>query len=303
MNRSLVFVLGAFFAAFLVATNTFYIVPLTQQALVLQLGQVQRVINRAGAAEQPGLYVKAPFVQNVVFFDKRNMGFTLEEQLIVGSDQERLVVDAFLRYRIVDPLRFYRQVQTETRGEQRLETILEGVMRRVLGAVRTDEISSARRGELMRLIATEMEKEASAPGGDRNRGMGVQIIDVRIRQADFVPQVQERVFERMRTERQQVAAEIRARGNEEAAKVRAEAERQRVVILAEATEQAERIRGEGDSRRGALYASSFGRDPEFAAFYQSMQTYEKSIQPGTQMIIPPDGEFFRYLRDKQGQRR
>lgn len=300
MNRSVIVILGIVFAAFVVASNTFYIVPKTQQALVLQLGQVQRLINGAQAPEQPGLYVKAPFVQNVVFFDKRNIGFTLQEQLIVGADQERLVVDAFLRYRITDPLRFYRQARSEDQGEQRLETILEGVMRRVLGSVRTDEISSARRGELMRLIATEMEKEASAPGGDRNRGLGVQIIDVRIRQADFVPQVQERVFERMRTERQQVASEIRAKGNEEASKIRAEADRQRVVILAEATETAQKIRGEGDARRAALYASSYGRDPEFAAFYQSMQTYEKSIQPGTQMIIPPDGEFFRYLKNKGG---
>lgn len=280
MNRFLVIVAGAAFAALLVITNTFYIVPQTKQAIVLQFGEQQTVINRWGK-NQPGLYMKMPLVQNVVFFDKRNVGFTLPEQLIVGSDQERLVVDAFARYRIVDPLKFYQQVTFEERGQQRLETILESALRQTLGSVRTDEIISTRRAELMQQITRQMDAEA--------RGLGVQVIDVRIRQADLVPEVQERVFERMRTERQRVAAEIRADG-----------ERQKVFILAQANEKSQKTKGEGDARRAELFNSSFGRDPEFAGFYRSMQAYEKAIPAGTQMVVPPDGEFFRYLRDKDG---
>lgn len=280
MNRFLVTVAGAVFAAIVLISNTFFIVSQTQQAIVLQFGEQQTVINRWGT-NQPGLYMKAPFVQSVVFFDKRNIGFTLAEQLIVGSDQERLVVDAFARYRVIDPLRFYQQVTFEERGQQRLETILESALRQTLGSVRTDEIISTRRAELMHKIARQMDAEA--------RGLGVQIIDVRIRQADLVPEVQERVFERMRTERQRVAAEIRADG-----------ERQKVFILAQANEKSQKTKGEGDARRAELFNGSFGRDPEFAGFYRSMQAYEKAIPPGTHMVVPPDGEFFRYLRDKDG---
>lgn len=283
MNRLALIVAGAVFGALLLITNTFFIVGQTQQAIVLQFGEQQRVVNRVGV-NQPGLYMKVPFVQSVVFFDKRNLGFTLAEQLIVGSDQERLVVDAFARYRIIDPLRFYQQVTIEERGQQRLETILESALRQTLGAVRTNEIISTRRGELMRVIARQMDAEA--------RGLGVQVIDVRIRQADLVTEVQERVFERMRTERQRVAAEIRAGG-----------ERQKVVIVAEATEKSQKTKGEGDARRAELFANSFGRDAEFAGFYRSMQAYEKAVPAGTQMVVPPDGEFFRYMRDKDGARR
>ena len=280
MNRVLGLAAGVLIAAFIVLSNTFFIVPQTKQAIVLQFGQQQTVINRWGA-DAPGLYMKVPFVQSVKFFDKRNVGFTLAEQLIVGSDQERLVVDAFARYRIIDPLRFYQQAQVEERGKERLETILESKLRQTLGAVRTDEIISTRRSELMHIIARQMDAEA--------RGLGVQVLDVRIRQADLVPPVQERVFERMRTERQRVAAQIRADG-----------ERQKVFILAEAKETSEKTKGEGDARRAELFASSYGKDPEFAGFYRSMQAYEKALPAGTQMVVPPDGEFFRYLRDKNG---
>lgn len=279
MNRTVMLILGAVLAGLVLISNTFFVVPQTKQAIVLQFGQVARQpINRYGT-EQAGLYAKVPFVQNVVFFDKRNVGLTLPEQQIIGSDQERLLVDAFARYVIVDPLRFYQQATFEQRGEQRLSTILESVLRQTLGSVRTDEIISTRRAELMATIARQMHREAQS--------LGVQVIDVRIRQADFVPQVQERVFERMRTERQQVAARIRAEG-----------EKNKVVIIAEAQEKAQKTKGEGDARRAELYANSFGRDAEFAGFYRSMQAYEKALPAGTQMVVPPDGEFFRYLKNK-----
>ena len=278
MNQRLWIILGAVFAALVLLANTFFVVPQTKQAIVLQFGQVQSVINRYGT-DRAGLYAKVPFVQNVVFFDKRNIGFTLSEQQIIGADQERLLVDAFARYAIVDPLVFYRQATFEARGEQRLQTILESALRQTLGSVRTDEIISTRRAQLMQTIARQMDREASS--------LGVRVIDVRIRQADFVPQVQERVFERMRTERQRVAAQIRAEG-----------EKKKVVIIAEATEKAQKTKGEGDARRAELYASSFGKDAEFAGFYRSMQAYEKALPAGTQMVVPPEGEFFRYLKNK-----
>jgi membrane protease subunit HflC len=236
-------------------------------------------------------------------FDKRNLGLTLTEITIIGSDQERLVVDAFARYKITEPLAFYQQVRNEQAGVARLRPIMEGALRRVLGSVDTNEIIGARRAELMKQIADQMNREVSAPGGNADASLGVQIVDVRIRQADFVPQIQDRVFERMRTDRQQVAAQIRAQGNEEATKIRAEAERQAVILRAEAAEKARKIEGDGDAERARLFAGSFGRDADFAAFYRSMQAYEKSIQPGTQMIVPPQGEFFRYMQDKSGARR
>lgn len=281
MSRFVTIAIVTLIAAFAVIGNTFFIVPQTKQAIVLEFGRQQSVINRFGT-DNPGLYMKMPFVQTVVFFDKRNQGFTIEEQQITGSDQEQLMVDAFARYRIIDPLRFYKQVRLESRGEQRLGTILESKLRQTLGSVRTDEIISSRRAELMRIIARQMDAEA--------RGLGVQVIDVRIRQADLVPQVQDRVFERMRTTRLAKAAEIRANGD-----------REKTVIIADAREQSEKTKGEGDARRAELYANSFGKDPEFAGFYRSMQAYEKALPAGTQMYLPADGEFFRYMRDKDGQ--
>lgn len=280
MNRSLGVGIVAILAMLFFISQACFIVPQSKQALVLEFGRSKEVLNRTGVNE-PGLKTKVPFVQNVVFFDKRNLGFTLQEQQIVGSDQERLVVDAFARYRIIDPLRFYQQVRSEARGEQRLGTILESKLRQTLGSVRTDEIVSTRRAELMHTIARQMDSEA--------RGLGVQVIDVRIRQADLVPQVQERVFERMRTTRLAKSAEIRANG-----------ERERTVILATSKEESEKIKGEGDARRAELYTASYGKDPEFAGFYRSMQAYEKALPQGTPMYIPPDGDFFRYMKDKNG---
>lgn len=277
--------------AFLVG-NTLYIVPQTQQALVLQLGNAVSVINQTGGKAGPGLFAKAPFIQNVVRFDKRNLGLTLEAQSIVAADQQRLEVDAYARWRIDDPLLFYQAVQTEEAGEARLGNLLTGALRRVLGAANQTEIISSRRQELMRAISAEMNAAA--------KELGVAVIDVRIRQADLPQQTAERVYERMRTERQQAAAELRAKGDEQAIKVRAEADRTVVTTLAEAREQSEKLRGQGDAERVKLFAQSFGRDPEFAAFYRSMQAYEKAMPKGTPMVVSPDGEFFRYMRDKDG---
>ena len=277
--------------AFLIG-NTLFIVPQTQQALVLQLGNAVSVINQTGGKAGPGLYMKAPFVQNVVIYDKRNLGFTLQEQTVVAADQQRLVVDAYARWRIENPLLFYQAVQTEAGGEARLENLMTGALRRVLGGANQNEIISTRRTELMKAINVEMNAAA--------KELGVAVVDVRIRQADLPQETAERVYERMRTERQQAAAELRAKGDEQAIKVRAEADRTVVTTLAEAREQSEKLRGQGDAERAKLFAQSFGRDPDFAAFYRSMQAYEKAMPKGTPMLVSPDGEFFRYMRDKDG---
>ncbi len=282
-------------AALFVLTNTLFIVPQTQQALVLRFGQIQRVVNQEGGTTGPGLYVKAPFVENVVMFDRRNMHFTLEGQRVIASDQESLVVDAFIFWRIVNPQAFYQAAQTENAGQTRLQGLAEAAMRRQLGAVNTTAIISQQRATLMNAIAADVNAEAGPE-------LGIRVVDVRLRQADLPAETQERVFQRMATEREQVAAETRARGGEEAARIRADAEREAIVVRATAREEAEVIRGEGDAQRARIFAQSFGRDPDFAAFYRSMRAYEQAMPEGTQMIVPPENEFFRYFRDPNGRR-
>jgi modulator of FtsH protease HflC len=295
MQRAFLPILVIAAAVIFILSNTLFMVSQTQQAVVLRFGEIQRVINQEGGSTGPGLYVKAPFVENVLAFERRNMHFTLQEQRVIASDQESLVVDAFVFWRIVDPQVFYRAAQTETAGQQRLQSLAEAAMRRQLGAVNTTAIISQQRASLMIAIAGDVNAEAGP-------NLGVRVVDVRLRQADLPAETQERVFERMATERAQVAADRRARGEEEAARVRAEAARDATVIRATAREEAEVIRGEGDAQRARIFAQAFGRDPDFAAFYRSMRAYEQAMPAGTQMIVPPENEFFRYFRDPNGRR-
>jgi membrane protease subunit HflC len=238
--------------------------------------------------------MKVPFAEDVVKYDKRNLGFNLAETSILAADQETLVVDAFVRWRINDPLAFYRAVTSQSAGEGRLETITQSALRRVLGRAPIGDIIS-RRGPLMAEIRNEMNREAA-------QQFGVSIIDVRIRQADLPPETQTRVFERMASEREQVAAGIRAAGEEQAARVRADADRQVTILQATARQEAAATRGRGDSERAQIFARAYGRNPEFAAFYRSLQAYEAAIEPGTPMVIPPESDFFRYLRSQDGRR-
>ncbi|MGE0045240.1 MAG: protease modulator HflC, partial [Hyphomonadaceae bacterium] len=256
--------------ALIVVMNTFFIVPQTHQAIVLRF--------RAPIGEpitSPGLHIKAPFIDNVVLLENRNLGFTLPQQSIVASDQERLEVAAFVRWRIVDPLRFYQAVQSEREqgGQTRLEYMAQSSLRRVLGGVNSNDIIRTRRAALMQAIEADVNRQSDE--------MGVRVIDVRIRQAELPQETRTSVFQRMRTERQQVAAELRAEGQEEALTIRAEADREVVVIRATSREQAERIRGEGDGQRTRIFANAYGRDAEFAAFYRSLQAYEQAIPAGT----------------------
>jgi membrane protease subunit HflC len=288
MGRSITPFLVAGAVALFVLSQIFFVVPRTGQALVLQFGGVQRVINapyqnRDGA----GLYVKAPFIQNVVKFDRRNLNFNLAQSTVIAADQEQLMVDAFARWTITDPVKFYNAVRSEDGARRNLEAVMAGSLRRVLGGANSGDIISSRRAALMLQIRDQLNLEVNK--------WGMAIVDVRIRQADFPDQVAEQVYERMRTERQQVAARLRAEGDEGAAKIRAEADRTATVTVAEARETSDKIRGEGEARRAAIFASAYNRDPDFAAFYRSMQAYEKALPKGTTMVVPPSGEFFKYL--------
>ncbi|MBI1252700.1 MAG: protease modulator HflC [Alphaproteobacteria bacterium] len=276
-----------------VIANTFYTVSQTQQAIVLRFGDAQYIVNQPGGTAGPGLYMKVPLIDAVEQFDKRTLGFTLSERRVTASDQQNLLVDAFVRWRIQDPLRFYQAARTEDGGQLRLEALAEAALRRALGNATQNEIITSQRAALMREVEADLNREAATE-------LGVQIVDVRIRQADLPRETAERVYQRMRTEREQVAAEIRAKGEEQALRVRADADRQVVVERAKAEEDARRIRGEGDARRAKIFADSYGRNPEFAAFYRSMQAYERAIPAGTPIIAPADSDFFRYMRNRDG---
>lgn len=283
---------GVVIAALLfVALNSVYVVNMGEQAIVLQLGEARHVVNADDKSEE-GLHFKTPFVQSVRKYDKRNLGYELDAEEIIASDQQRLIVDAIARYRIRDPLQFFRAASTEANGEAQLRQRLIAALRGELGKVSTPDIISGQRAQLMQRIRTTLNGTMSS--------FGVDIIDVRIRRADLPAANSQRVFDRMKAELNQKAALFRAEGEEEFTKIVADADRTVQVALAEANEQAQKIRGEGDARRNAVYASAYGRDPEFFSFYRSMQAYENSIAEGTPLVISPESEFFKYFGSSSG---
>lgn len=283
MQRNIAFIVVAALIAIVLAMNSVFIVRQDRQAIVLHFREYQRAINAPGA-DQPGLYFKIPIVDTVVVFDKRIIGLTLEGQEIAASDQQYLVVDAVVRWHIENPRLFYRSAITEEVGRSRLETFARSAMGRALGSATSNDIISGRRAELMQTIENDLNAAAAT-------ALGVRVIDVRIRQADLPPAAQERVYVRMRSEREQVAGRIRAEGARAA-----------VVIQATAQEQAERTRGEGDAERARIFARAYGRDPEFAAFYRSMRAYETALDQDTPIVVPPDSDFFRYMQRRNGGR-
>jgi membrane protease subunit HflC len=282
MQRNLLIIAGVVLLGLIVIGQSMFIVRQDRQAIVLRFGEYVRVINPPGT-EEPGLFFKTPFVESVVIYDRRNMGLTLEGQPIVASDQERLIVDAIVRWQIADARRFYQSALTEDGGASRLEVFTEAAMRRALGAATSNEIISGRRAELMQAIENDLNASAATE-------LGVRVIDVRIRQADLPDETRERVYERMRSERQQVAGRIRAEGERDAA-----------IIRATAQEQSERLRGEGEGERARIFARAYGRDPEFAAFYRSMRAYDTALDAGTPIVVPPDSDFFRYMQRRRAQ--
>lgn len=273
----------------IVVFQTFFVVPETHTAIVLRFGEPVAQYSEAG------LRVKTPFIERKYLIDKRNLELDQPPMEIIASDQERLLVDAFARYRIIDPLLFYQTLVSVEAGEERLRRLMESDLRAVLSEVGVDDIISTRRAELMVRIKMNF--------GDRARRLGVEVIDVKIRRADLPQQNSEAVFARMISERNQRAQQIRSEGNEQAQRIRAQADREAVEIKAKAEEEAQRTKGAADAERSAVFASAYGQDKEFFAFYRSLLAYEEALRKGdTTIILSPDSEFLRYLNSLQGRR-
>lgn len=276
-------------AALILASQTFFVVDQRQQALVVALGDPVRVINAPGKSEA-GLHLKVPFFQQVFKFDRRNIALEADKEEIITAGQERLVVDAFIRYRISDPLQFYRTLRDETTAADRIERLVNSSLRQVLGAASATDIISGRRAQLMQQAKLDVARRAKASR------LGIEVIDLRIRRADLPTSNREAVFRRMSTSRQQVAAQLRAQGEQRKREIIAEADKEVAITLATAREQQGQIMGEGDALRTRIFANSFGKDPSFAAFFRSMQAYEQSLGDGqTTMVLSPDSAFFRYF--------
>ncbi len=264
-----------------------YIVHQNEQALVLRFGEPKRVVK------EPGLKWRWPFVDQVEIYDKRILDLDTAPQEAIAKDQKRLVVDAFARYKIVDPLKFYQTLRYQDGVRSRLGPIVESALRRVLGSATFLDIVRDQREELMKRIATQVNSE-----GDE---FGLEVVDVRMKRADLPEQNSKSVFQRMRAEREREAAEFRAEGAASANRIRATADREAVVIKAEASRKGEETRGNGDAERNRIYADAYTRDQDFFEFYRSMQAYEKGLKSNdTRLLISPDSEFFKYFSDPSG---
>ena len=272
----LIILLGA------IAFFSIFIVKEINQAIVLQFGDPKRIISK------PGINFKIPFIQNVVFLDKRILNLDAPPEEVIASDQKRLIVDAFARFQIIDPLKFYISVGNERVARSRLSTIINSRIRSVLGTQRLQTLLSADRTNQMALIQDGVNKEAEK--------FGIKIVDVRIKRADLPPANSEAIYRRMQTERNREAKEFRAKGAEMAITITSTADKEVTVILAEAEKQSEIMKGEGDGQRNKIFAEAFGKDPEFFAFYRAMQAYEKALIGGeTSLILSPDSEFFKFF--------
>jgi len=271
----------------MVAYSSLFTVQQTEQALVVRFGKPVDI------ATEPGLHFKAPFIDTVIPIDKRILDLENPSQEVIASDQKRLVVDAFARYRIKNPLRFYQSVGTIQAANLQLTTLLNASLRRVLGEVTFIKVVRDEREALMGRIRDQLDKEAD--------GYGIQVVDVRIRRADLPEQNSQAVYQRMQTERQREAAEFRAQGGQKAQEIRSNADREAVVIVAEANSKAEQTRGEGDAERNRLFADAYGKDPDFFAFYRSMSAYENGLKgTDTRFLLKPDSDFFRFFGSAGG---
>ncbi len=277
---------GAVVLAILVYASAFVVNP-RQQALVLQFGQVRRAIT------EPGLYLKIPVIQNVVMLDRRILDLDVPPQELIVADQKRLVVDAFARYRIANPVLFYQTVNNVYEGSGRLATFLQSSMRAILAEATSQQVVRDDRTQLMQRIRDEVQRRAQS--------IGVDVVDVRIRRADLPEANSQAIFRRMQTERQREATEIRAQGSEDAQRITAQADRERQGIVAEANREAEQIRGVGDGERSGIFADAYTRAPDFFSFYRSMQAYEAALKGGnTKLVISPDSSFFGFFNDPAG---
>jgi membrane protease subunit HflC len=266
----------------IVAFQSIFIVQEINQAIVLQFGNPKKIYSDAG------LKFKLPFIQNVVYLDKRVLNLDNPPEEVIAADQKRLIVDAFARFQIIDPLKFYITVGNEAVARSRLSTIINSRIRGVLGTQELATLLSKDRAKQMSIIQSDVNKEAE--------GFGIKIVDVRIKRADLPQANSEAIFKRMQTERQREAKEFRAEGAEIAAKITSTADKDVTVLIANANKQSQILKGEGDGQRNKIFANAFGRDPEFFSFYRAMQAYEAALIGGdTSIVLSPDSEFFKFF--------
>lgn len=313
-NKAFLYLAGILVLA-LTLKSSFFVVDQTQQALVFRLSAVDREVD------EPGLKFKIPLIEDVVFYEKRLLEFNAEPEEVITNDvelgiTERVVIDAYVRYRIVDPLRFFQAVRTVPNLNNRLSSVVRSSIRNTISEVSLRDLLSDRRSEIMQRIANEVNRKAA---GEQlatmvedgaaieqpevpipDRGFGIEVVDVRIMRADLPADISQSTFQRMQANFQKEAAKFRAEGEERALKIRAEADRERTEILAEAEKKSETIRGEGDGTATKIYADAFNRDKDFFDFYRSMQAYRKTIgKDDTTMILSPDSEFLKHLNQSR----
>ena len=259
----------------------------TRQALVVRLG------NPIDVVDKPGLHVKMPLLDTVIYVDKRILDLENSSQEVIAADQKQLIVDAFARYKVVNALKFYQTVGTVEGANSRLSPFLNSALRAALGEATLTQVVREQREQLMARVREQLDREAQQ--------FGIEVVDVRIRRADLPDQNSQAVYKRMQTEREREAQEFRSQGTQKAQEIRARADRDATVIVAEATSRAEQTRGQGDAERNRIFAEAFNKDPDFFAFYRSMQAYETGLQQGdTRFLVRPDSEFFRFFLDPNG---
>ena len=275
------------FLALLTVYSALFTVYQTDQALVLRLGQPIRAVTQAG------LNLRIPLIDSVVYIDNRILDLENPAQEVIASDQTRLVIDAFARYRINDALKFYQTIGLVEDANTRLSILLNSALRRVLGEAIATDIVRDKRSQLMALVRGQLENEA--------KFFGIAVVDVRIKHANLPPQNSQAVYQRMQTERQRQAAAFRAQGSQRSLEIRAKADRDATILIAQATAAGEQVRGDGDAARNRIYATAYERDPEFFAFYRTMQAYENALPVrNTRMLLTPNSDFFRYFSDPMG---
>ena len=280
--RGVKFIVPAILLVGVVIFQSLFIVQEISQAIVLQFGDPKKIVTKAG------LNFKLPFIQNVVYLDKRILNLDNDPEEVIAADQKRLIVDAFARFKIVDPLKFYISVGNERVARSRLSTIINSRIRGVLGTQELATLLSTDRARQMQIIHSQVNEEA--------KNFGINIVDVRIKRADLPPANSEAIYKRMQTEREREAKEFRAQGAEIAQKIRSTADKDVTVILAQANKKSEIMKGEGDGERNKIFANAFGRDPQFFAFYRAMQAYEKALIGGeTSLVLSPDSDFFKFF--------
>lgn len=300
MSRTMMLSVGAVIAGLFLLLNSAFVVNQTEQALVLEFGKPVDV------KKTPGLKFKMPFVQNVIYFDNRLLDFDAQPITVLLKQQDRLIVDAFVRYKIVDPLRFYQTMQNEWTLSSRLSAVLKSTLQEVLGKEKLETLLSPDRSRIMRDIRNRINSDVGSvktqdkTGARISNNFGIQIVDVRITRTDLPAENSTAIFTRMRAEREKEAKNLRAQGEEQALRIRSEADKERTILLAEAQSAAEKIRGQGDAEATRIYAQAFSADPNFYDFYRSMQAYRKSFNSNdTTIILSPQSDFLRQLDEQR----